>query len=122
VWAPNAGRVDAEVAGRAVAMSGVPGRPGWWTAEAVAPAGTDYAFRLDGGPPLADPRSPRQPDGPDGASRTYDHGAFRWTDEQWRGAPVGGAVIYELHIGTFTPEGTLDAAIERLDHLSASLS
>jgi maltooligosyltrehalose trehalohydrolase len=117
VWAPNAGRVDVEVAGQAAAMSAVPGRPGWWTAEAVAPAGTDYAFRLDGGVPLADPRSPRQPYGPEGASRTYDHAAFRWTDARWRGAPAGGAVIYELHVGTFTPEGTLEAAIGRLDYL-----
>src|SRR5690242_3201474 len=98
-------------------MSPLAGRPGWWTAEADAPAGTDYAFRLDGGAPLADPRSPRQPYGPDGASRTYDHGAFAWTDDRWRGAPAGGAVIYELHVGTFTQEGTLDAAIGRLDHL-----
>jgi maltooligosyltrehalose trehalohydrolase len=79
----------------------------------------DYAFRLDGGEPLADPRSPRQPSGPEGASRTYDHGAFTWTDTRWHGVPVGGAVIYELHVGTFTAEGTLDAAIDRLDHLAA---
>jgi maltooligosyltrehalose trehalohydrolase len=117
VWAPDAGRVDVEVAGRAVPMSPVGGRPGWWTADADADAGTDYAFRLDGGEPLADPRSPRQPYGPDGASRTYDHGAFGWTDDHWRGEPVGGAVIYELHVGTFTPAGTLDAAIGRLDYL-----
>ena len=117
VWAPAAGRVDVEVAGQAFPMSPLAGRAGWWTAAADAPAGTDYAFRLDGGAPLADPRSPRQPYGPDGASRTYDHGAFTWTDHRWRGAPVGGAVIYELHVGTFTQEGTLDAAIDRLDHL-----
>ena len=117
VWAPNAGRVDVEVAGQAVPMSPVAGRAGWWTADADAPAGTDYAFRLDGGAPLADPRAPRQPYGPDGVSQTYDHGAFDWTDADWRGTPIGGAVIYELHVGTFTPEGTLDAAIERLDHL-----
>ena len=84
---------------------------------AIGLAGTDYAFRLDGGEPLADPRSPRQPSGPAGPSRTYDHSAFAWTDDRWRGAPVPGAVIYELHVGTFTPEGTLDAAIGRLDHL-----
>jgi maltooligosyltrehalose trehalohydrolase len=117
VWAPDAGRVDAEVAGRTFAMAPMAGRPGWWTAETDAPAGTDYAFRLDSGAPRADPRSPRQPYGPDGASRTYDHGAFGWTDTRWLGAPVGGAVIYELHVGTFTPEGTLDAAIGCLDHL-----
>jgi maltooligosyltrehalose trehalohydrolase len=117
VWVTDAVRVDVEVAGRAYPMSPVAGRPGWWTADAAAPAGTDYAFRLDGGEPLADPRSPRQPYGPDGASRTYDHGAFAWTDDRWRGAPVGGAVIYELHVGTFTSQGTLDAAVGRLDYL-----
>ncbi|MGH3211905.1 MAG: malto-oligosyltrehalose trehalohydrolase, partial [Trebonia sp.] len=117
VWAPDAGRVDVEVAGRAAPMSPLAGRPGWWTAEADAPAGTDYRFRLDGGALQPDPRSPRQPHGPDGASRTYDHGAFAWTDARWRGTPFGGAVVYELHVGTFTPEGTLDAAIGRLDHL-----
>ncbi|HEX3712349.1 MAG TPA: malto-oligosyltrehalose trehalohydrolase [Trebonia sp.] len=119
MWAPAASRVDAEVAGQPVPMSPAAGRPGWWTAEAAAPAGTRYAFRLDGGEPLADPRSPRQPDGPQGASQTYDHDAFAWSDAGWRGTPAAGAVIYELHIGTFTPEGTLDAAIERIDHLVA---
>jgi malto-oligosyltrehalose trehalohydrolase len=117
VWAPAADRVDAEVAGQPYPMSPVDGRPGWWAAEADAPAGTRYAFRLNGTEPLADPRSPRQPDGPDGASQTYDHGAFGWTDAGWRGGPIGGEVIYELHVGTFTPEGTLDAALGRLDHL-----
>ena len=117
VWAPAADRMDAEVAGRLYPMSPVDGRPGWWAAEADAPAGTRYAFRLNGSEPLADPRSPRQPDGPDGASQTYDHGAFGWTDAGWRGGPIGGEVIYELHVGTFTPEGTLDAALGRLDHL-----
>jgi maltooligosyltrehalose trehalohydrolase len=117
VWAPKAERVEVEVPGGPLAMASLDGRPGWWTAEADAPPGTDYAFRVDGGEPLPDPRSPRQPYGPGGASRTYDHAAFRWTDRQWRGAPACGAVIYELHVGTFTPEGTLDAAIGRLDHL-----
>jgi malto-oligosyltrehalose trehalohydrolase len=119
VWAPAAGRADADVAGRLYPMS-PSDRAGWWTTEvpgAIGLAGTDYAFRLDGGEPLADPRSPRQPYGPAGPSRTYDHGAFDWTDQRWRGAPLPGAAIYELHIGTFTPAGTLDAAIGRLDHL-----
>jgi malto-oligosyltrehalose trehalohydrolase len=118
VWAPAADRVDVEVAGRSHPMT--PGdRRGWWTANvADAPDGTDYAFRLDGGEPLADPRSPRQPAGPAGPSRTYDQSAFAWTDGHWRGAPLSGGVIYELHVGTFTPQGTLDAAIERLDHLT----
>jgi maltooligosyltrehalose trehalohydrolase len=116
VWAPAASRVDAEVGGKPYPMS-PGGRPGWWQAQVTADGDTDYAFRLDGGEPLADPRSLRQPSGPAGPSRTYDQGAFAWTDAQWRGAPLQGAVIYELHIGTFTPEGTLDAAIGRLDYL-----
>ena len=66
---------------------------------------------------LPDPRSPRQPFGIKGLSRTYDHAAFRWTDERWRGGALHGSVIYELHTGTFTAEGTFDAAIGRLDHL-----
>jgi malto-oligosyltrehalose trehalohydrolase len=132
VWAPAAARVDAEIAGRIYPMrpsappsgpaSAPPSAPdsvrrGWWQADADAPPGTDYAFRLDGGEPLADPRSPRQPYGPSGPSRTYDHSAFAWTDAGWRGAPLKGAVVYETHAGTFTPEGTLDAAIGRLDYL-----
>jgi maltooligosyltrehalose trehalohydrolase len=92
--------------------------PGWWAAEAGAAGdGTDYGFCLDGGDPLPDPRSPRQPFGVLGASRTYDHSAFPWTDRGWRGGPLHGSVSYELHVGTFTPEGTLDAAIHRLGHL-----
>ena len=117
VWAPAADRVDVELAGRSLVMS-PDGRPGWWRAQVAAVAGTDYAYRLDGGEPLADPRSPRQPYGPAGQSRTVDHGSFGWTDVRWRGAPVQGAVIYEVHVGTFTAAGTLDAAIGRLDHLA----
>ena len=90
---------------------------GWWTPRPDAVAGrADYAFRLDGGEPLPTrarrgSRRVRRP------SRTYDHGAFAWTDRRWRGAavPAGGhlrAARRHVH-----PEGTLDAAIERLDHL-----
>jgi malto-oligosyltrehalose trehalohydrolase len=116
VWAPSAAGADAEVAGRSYPMRPA-GRPGWWRADVDVPSGTDYAFRLGGAEALADPRSPRQPYGPWGPSRTYDHSAFTWTDARWRGTPLPGAVVYELHVGTFTPEGTLDAAIGRLDHL-----
>ncbi|HXC85698.1 MAG TPA: malto-oligosyltrehalose trehalohydrolase [Trebonia sp.] len=122
VWAPTATRVDVEIAGRAYPMrpaADAPVRQGWWRADVDVPPGTDYAFRLDGGEPLADPRSPWQPSGPSGPSRTYDHSAFAWTDQGWRGAPLPGAVVYETHVGTFTPEGTLDAAIGRLDYLAS---
>ena len=118
VWAPAANRVEVEVRGQLHRMSPETA-PGWWRADVPgAGDGADYSFRLDGGEPLPDPRSPRQPFGTEGVSRTYDQSAFRWTDHGWRGGPLHGSVIYELHVGTFTPEGTFDAAIGRLDHLA----
>ncbi|WP_354639503.1 malto-oligosyltrehalose trehalohydrolase [Kitasatospora camelliae] len=114
VWAPDAVLVEVEVAGVPHPMGRLADRPGWWEGE--APDG-DYGFRLDGGPALPDPRSPRQPSGPDGPSRRVDHAAFRWSGTAWRGRSLAGAVLYELHVGTFTPGGTFDAAVERLDHL-----
>ena len=121
VWAPDAARVEVECAApgspaRRHEMSHAT-RPGWWEADVEAAPDADYAFRLDGGEPLPDPRSPRQPAGPSGMSRRYDHYAFRWTDAGWPGRPLAGSVVYELHVGTFTREGTLDAAIGRLGRL-----
>src|SRR6185503_444462 len=93
---------------------------GWWKrAVEEAGAGTRYAFSLDGGPARPDPRSPSQPDGIDAPSEVVDHGAFVWSDERWRGTPLAGAVLYELHVGTFTPRGTFDAVIDRLPHLAS---
>ena len=95
------------------------GDDGWWRLEVPeAGPGTDYAYRLTGNDtPLPDPRSAWQPQGVHGPSRVYDHSAFAWTDGSWTGRQLPGSVLYELHIGTFTAEGTFDAAIERLDHL-----
>jgi len=122
VWAPLAReRVEVVVDGAAHPMARAQGRPGWW--EAVVPARpgrSDYGFRLDGDPQvLPDPRSARQPQGPDGPSRLVDHAAFAWSPEaeRWPGRALPGGVLYELHIGTFTPEGTFAAAAARLDHL-----
>ena len=85
---------------------------------ASARPGTAYAFLLDDDPtPLPDPRSLRQPTGVHGSSRVYDMDSFIWTDRAWTGRQLPGSVIYELHIGTFTPGGTFASAIERLDHL-----
>jgi maltooligosyltrehalose trehalohydrolase len=92
---------------------------GWWSASVPeADHGTDYGFTLDGGPLRPDPRSPWQPGGVHGLSRTFDVSRHEWQDAGWAGRPVTGALFYELHIGTFTPEGTLDAAITHLDHLA----
>jgi malto-oligosyltrehalose trehalohydrolase len=116
VWAPAATRVGAQVDGRLHDMTAT--ARGWWTVTvADADPQARYAFRLDGGDPLPDPRSPRQPAGPAGPSQCYVHAAFDWTDAGWRGNPLPGSVIYELHIGTFTADGTFDAAVKRLDHL-----
>ncbi len=93
-------------------------RAGWWAAEVASPAEADYAFLVDGTAPLPDPRSPRQPSGPGQPSRTEPPSpGFPWTDGSATGTTLHGAVIYELHVGTFTAEGTLDAAIGRLGHL-----
>ena len=115
VWAPLADLVEIDSNGRRAPMT--PQCGDWWTGELDGGPGTDYAFVLDGGDPRPDPRSAWQPQGVHGPSRVVDHDAFAWTDATWRGTPLAGSVLYELHVGTFTAEGTFDAAIERLDHL-----
>jgi maltooligosyltrehalose trehalohydrolase len=95
-----------------------PGQGGWWSVDLPAAGpGTDYAFVLDGGEPLPDPRSPWQPAGVHGPSRVVAHEAFAWTDAGWQPPPLASAVLYELHVGTFTPAGTFEAVIDRLDHI-----
>lgn len=119
VWAPQARRVAVRVEGADHPMDPDPARPGWWSTRIPAPVdGAAYAFVLDGGEPLPDPRSRRQPHGPDGTSAVVDHSRFEWT-ASWHGRPLAGGVLYELHVGTYTPEGTFDAAAKRLDHLVA---
>jgi maltooligosyltrehalose trehalohydrolase len=95
---------------------------GWWRPATPLPEGAvsdfDYGYRLDGADDvLSDPRSRRQPEGVHGWSRGYDPTAHRWGDRMWTGRQLPGGVIYELHVGTFTDEGTLLAAIDHLDHL-----
>lgn len=119
VWAPQAqDRVDLWLEDTEQGMERDPSREDWWTAEADAVDGDRYGFRLDGGPVLPDPRSRRQPDGPDGPSAVVAPDAYVWRSDDWRGRDLTGAVLYELHIGTYTPEGTLDAAAARLGELA----
>ncbi|NLG23463.1 MAG: malto-oligosyltrehalose trehalohydrolase, partial [Actinomycetales bacterium] len=92
-------------------------RPGWWVAPVEPGDDGRYAFSLDGGDPRPDPRSLAQPDGVHAASALLDLTAYDWGDADWAGRPLEGSVLYELHVGTFTAEGTFAAAIERLDHL-----
>ncbi|MFF3874837.1 malto-oligosyltrehalose trehalohydrolase [Streptomyces sp. NPDC001978] len=116
VWAPQADRVTLRCEGVTRALERDPERAGWWSGEAEASDGVRYGFALDDGPVLPDPRSRRQPDGPDGQSAVVDHGRYAWR-AAWPGRALPGAVLYELHVGTYTPEGTLDAAAGRLEHL-----
>ncbi|MEU2332545.1 malto-oligosyltrehalose trehalohydrolase [Streptomyces sp. NPDC013172] len=116
VWAPQADRVTLQCDGATRAMERDPRRSGWWAGEAAAEDGTRYGFAVDDGPVLPDPRSRRQPDGPDGLSAVVDHGRYEWR-AAWPGRGLPGAVLYELHVGTYTPGGTLDAAADRLEHL-----
>ena len=116
VWAPEAQSVELRLGGDGLPMARQ--ERGWWSADvADAAHGADYAFALDGGDPLPDPRSPWQPHGVHGFSRVVDHLRFQWTDAGWRPLPLASAIFYELHIGTFTPEGTFDSAIKQLGHL-----
>ena len=113
VWAPTASGLEAVLGDERRALT--PSGDGTWTID--LPVGTDYLLSVDGGEPRPDPRSGRQPHGVHGPSRVFDPTTFAWTDEAWTGRDVLGGVFYELHVGTFTPGGTLDAAIERLDDL-----
>jgi len=117
VWAPKAGTMDVKIGDQKFGMTRK--ERGWWSAEVMtAGPGTDYGFVMDGiEPALPDPRTRWQPNGVHGESRVVDHSAFVWSDAGWQAPPLSSALIYELHLGTFTTEGTLQAAESRLDYL-----
>lgn len=124
VWAPRAARVE-------VVLEGGPGAPSSIALDAEeegyhsglaghAAAGTLYRFRLDGAEEAhPDPASRFQPEGPHGPSQVVDPGAFAWSDHGWSGVEGDEQVLYELHVGTFTPEGTWEAAAGQLEELAA---
>ena len=119
-WAPSAGMVDVMLIGPKSneALSMRAQEDGWF--ELVtdhAHAGTRYRYRIDGGTEVPDPASRFNPQDVGGPSEVIDPHAFQWGDALWRGHTWTQAVIYELHVGTFTPEGTFRAAIARLPHL-----
>ncbi|MGI8679538.1 MAG: malto-oligosyltrehalose trehalohydrolase [Jatrophihabitans sp.] len=115
VWAPIVSDLRVRADGTDTPL--IPAGDGWWTGPDL-PSGTDYGFLLDDADELVpDPTSRWQPDGVHGPSRVYDQDAFVWHDQAWTGRDLRAAVVYELHIGTFTPGGTFDTAIERLEHL-----
>ncbi|HEY3886663.1 MAG TPA: alpha-amylase family glycosyl hydrolase, partial [Vicinamibacterales bacterium] len=122
VWAPACERVelvapDETRAGRTLPMEKEP--DGHFSVfDPEGRAGGRYWFRLDGDRLRPDPASRFQPDGPHGPSQYIDPGAFRWSDATWKGVTRTGQVVYEMHIGTFTPEGTWRAAARELNELA----
>jgi len=126
VWAPEVGLAEVmiEAPGRSAELAAVQlhpmtrGTDGYH--RAVVPgigAGDLYRYRLDGRGPFPDPASRFQPDGVHGPSEVVDWRGFAWSDEEWAGIGLEETVLYELHVGTFTPEGTFAAAAARLPYL-----
>jgi maltooligosyltrehalose trehalohydrolase len=123
VWAPRRRRVEVVVDGPAGSFAAElpPEADGYFSGRvANAAAGTRYRYRLDGGDAFPDPASRFQAEGPHGPSQVVDPNAFAWTDHSWRGVRLEGQVIYELHVGTFTPEGTWEAAAREMPELAAA--
>ena len=122
IWAPDAAAVQVQLGQDRLELSACDG--GWWKLSAsarpdLAGKDIDYGFFIDGRGPFPDPRSRRQLVGVHGLSRTFDGSAHVWQDTAWNGRQLAGAIVYELHVGTFTPEGTFEAAADRLDHLQS---
>jgi malto-oligosyltrehalose trehalohydrolase len=116
LWAPKAKSVDLVMGDHVQQMQSLP--EGWHEltlAEAVA--GTRYRFRVDGGIEVPDPASHFQPDDVAEPSEVIDHDSFRWRAADWRGRPWQETVVLECHVGTFTPDGTFRAMVDKLDHI-----
>lgn len=117
LWAPAATEVSLELPARSVSLPMQVQDHGWYELVTTATAGERYQFRLPDGTCVADPASRCQAEDADGPSLIVDPLDYRWVNDGWRGRPWHEAVIYELHVGTFTPEGTFSSAIERLPYL-----
>ncbi len=120
VWAPTVTELSVQLEGQPTALPMCAEADGWYSLNCErAGAGTRYRFRLPGGRLVPDPASRFQPLDVHGPSEIIDPMAYHWRDQHWRGRPWHDAVIYELHVGTFTPAGTYLAAMERLEHLAS---
>ena len=122
LWGPGARRVDVMLGAggteRAIAMQAQPG--GWFQLLTPdAQAGSLYRFRIDGEVQVPDPASRFNPEDAQGPSAVVDPCAFAWPDRAWRGRPWHEAVVYELHVGTFSPEGSFAGVEQRLEYLAA---
>jgi maltooligosyltrehalose trehalohydrolase len=117
VWAPRAERVSVQLGDREVGLDAEPAGYHAGLAPAIG-TGTQYWYRLDGGPAYPDPASRFQPAGPHGPSEVIDPSTFTWTDDRWPGIPRERQVLYEMHVGTFTAAGTWEAASRELPELA----
>jgi maltooligosyltrehalose trehalohydrolase len=118
VWAPRANKISVRLGEDCIPMSGPDERGYWRVAVESAGPGTDYGYVINDDPqPYPDPRSMWQPNGVHGLSRIYDQNAFEWHDSRCQATQLGSAIMYEMHVGTFTKEGTFDACIPHLDYL-----
>lgn len=118
LWAPSAREVTLELESTGECLAMAPVGEGWFERVAAAPAGTRYRLRIDGGLAVPDPASRFNPGDVHGSSEVVDPRAFDWPDTPWHGRPWEEAVIYELHVGTFSPEGTFAGVEARLDYLA----
>jgi maltooligosyltrehalose trehalohydrolase len=118
VWAPNASRVEVHLLAPEDRLAPLEPEPRGYHAGVVdrAPVGSRYRYRLDGNTEYPDPASRLQPEGVHGSSAVVSR-EFEWSDGAWCGRPLEDYIIYELHVGTFTSEGTFDQATSRLDQL-----
>jgi maltooligosyltrehalose trehalohydrolase len=116
VWAPLAKSVELVVGKQRTALEPISG--GFWQADAVIAHDLGYKYSIDGAAPIPDPRSRWQPDGVHGESHLVPAGRAKARRHDFSPAPLAQAIIYELHLGTFTPEGTYAAAEKKLDYLS----
>ncbi|MEW6586505.1 MAG: alpha-amylase family glycosyl hydrolase, partial [Nitrospirota bacterium] len=119
VWAPSANTMELKIVSPDdVLFPMEKDDAGYWTTviDGVLP-GTLYYYKLNGERERPDPASSSQPQGVHGPSQVTDHGSFRWDDAAWMGVPLHEMIMYELHVGTFTPEGTFDAILPRLGEL-----
>ncbi len=118
VWAPGRRQVEVVFEEKIASVALTAESDGYFSGTVPnARPGSLYRYRLDGGAAFPDPASRFQPVGPHGPSQVIDPAAFPWTDQGWKGVRLEGQVIYELHLGTFTSEGTYESAIERLPDL-----
>lgn len=121
VWAPHANNVELIIRGEEAGSAMEKDSYGYWQAgnQENINAGTKYMFKIDGEHKLPDPASMSQPDGVHSWSEVIDHTAFIWTDQSWQAPAQSELIIYELHVGTFTDEGTFESIIDKMDHLKA---